>query len=112
MQMILKAILLMVVLILVPIIALSGNTGFLSKAGGGGSVVVIKDIEKFEKEFDLSSENQICNAIDGTMIKMLERKDYLKAKDYWTKIEILDGDCKDKIGWVFSGDIRLAKTNK
>lgn len=104
MKVILQVMLLVSIFVSFPIMALSEDIGFLSKTKGGGSVLVVKEIEN---GIDVSLQNQECLAIDGTKVEMLEKKDYFGIKGFWIKVKILDGDCKDRIGWVASENIRL-----
>lgn len=99
-----RSALLISILVAFPVVALSEEIGFLSRASGGGSVLVVKSIEK---GIDVSSQNQLCLAIDGTKVQIVEKKDYGEIKGFWVKVKILDGDCKSKIGWVANENIRL-----
>lgn len=81
-------------------LAYAQETGWLS-GKGGGSVLVLKDGPSDKGVLNISQENALCLVPNGTKARLIERKGVL------AKIEILDGDCADKIGWIFLENFRV-----
>jgi hypothetical protein len=54
----------------------------------------------------LDPSEQICSqVINGTEINPLKERASQEGFDIWRKIEIVEGECEGKVGWVLSPDI-------
>jgi hypothetical protein len=94
---------LLIITIVVPVLALAQD-GTLSKANGGGSVLLLKDISNGP---DPSEGNQVCMAEDGTKITILDKAPYMKIQNFWLKIQAHNGSCEGKEGWVAQENVKL-----
>jgi hypothetical protein len=45
-------------------------------------------------------EEPICTIEKGTKIERIDTSDLGSIKQFWSKVRILEGDCKDKEGWL------------
>ena len=54
----------------------------------------------------LDPSEKVCSQLfNGTQIKPLSEKASQSGYEIWRKVEILEGDCIGKVGWVLSPDI-------
>lgn len=74
----------------------------------GGSIPVYESIDSLESALSRGNINEavICNAIDGTAVEIFdETRTRLDPSRYpalgdFMRVRILDGDCRDRDGWV------------
>ncbi len=92
---------------------LEGTPAYLSASRGGGSVPVFGDLDAIESglsrgdPISAMNQNKICDALDGTLVEVKEdTKTHMGWVGNFMKVTILDGDCKDKEGWVEINNIR------
>jgi hypothetical protein len=46
------------------------------------------------------SDEHICTIEKGTKIERIDTSDLGSIKQFWSKVRILEGNCKDKEGWL------------
>ena len=67
-------------------------------------ITLVKTIPGRKNLTDKSTH--VCKAISGTSIKLLGEPLQKSASSEWQEIEIKDGQCKGKTGWVSTENIR------
>jgi len=54
-----------------------------------------------QPDFNLiSTTGLLCMIEKGTKIERIDTSDLGNMKQYWSKVRILEGNCKDKEGWL------------
>jgi len=81
----------------------SSTKTYVLRESQGGQPVVLKSPHT---KGILDSSQHVCNQIlNGTRIKPLEEIATQEGLNIWRKVEIIEGKCSGRVGWVMSPDI-------
>ncbi len=83
-------------------------------SNNGGATLVLKNIKDINNPYtDITKpENQLGLVESGAKVETLEQTNPVQAFHSFTKIKILEGRLKGKIGWVSSAVIKIEDVSK